>query len=147
MANTRDLWPADISETSMVPPVAILREQASLLGRKTQQLLRARVETSSDSGFINHAFIISAPAIDYSLELFTMWHQIELYPIQTRWQGNTGEISDENQLIDYLKMVFGSKDTKKIIHSLLAQVRAEQGPTDSAAASAETAITDEDIPF
>jgi len=143
MAEIRDLWPADIGETSMVPPVAILREQAALLGRKTRQLLRAHVNTDSNGPYINHFFIIYAPAIDYTLELFRMTHEINLYPIGAIWRGEREEINDENELLEYLKKVFGSNDTKKTIHSLLAQVRTEGKPN----IAEETGITDEDIPF
>ena len=34
-----DLWPDNIAESNMVTPVAILREQAALLGDKTKQLV------------------------------------------------------------------------------------------------------------
>ena len=31
-----DLWPANLTESNLVTPVAILREQAALLGDKTK---------------------------------------------------------------------------------------------------------------
>ena len=42
-----DLWPKDISEISIKSPVAILREQASLLGQKTKGLVTAEVKSVS----------------------------------------------------------------------------------------------------
>jgi len=40
-----DLWPKDIGNTNLRAPVSILREQASLLGEKTQNLVKADVYT------------------------------------------------------------------------------------------------------
>lgn len=140
MTDIRDLWPDDIAATSIVPPVSILREQAAILSRKTKQLLRARVETASEGQLIRHVFVISAPAIDYNLELFHMSHEITLYPIDLYWAGKYDKIEDEAQLIEALKKIFGASDTKKLVHSLLAQSRSEQP-------NQQAEITDEDIPF
>jgi UDP-2,3-diacylglucosamine pyrophosphatase LpxH len=42
----RDFWPDDIAVTTLVPPVAILREQASLLGEKTKGMVEGEVTTT-----------------------------------------------------------------------------------------------------
>ncbi len=39
-----DLWPETIGTVRVKSPVAILREQASLLGQKTQNLVQAQVK-------------------------------------------------------------------------------------------------------
>ena len=40
MADTiPDLWPDNVGTTELVPPVTILRQQAALLGTKTQNLV------------------------------------------------------------------------------------------------------------
>ncbi|HET9282564.1 MAG TPA: hypothetical protein VFR24_11445 [Candidatus Angelobacter sp.] len=140
MAEIRDLWPDDIGVTSIVPPVSIMREQAALLGRKTKQLLRAHVSTESQGSMIHHTFVVVAPAIDYRLELFYISHEIDLYPLRATWKNAGRDIDDEKQFIDFLTEVFGSKDTKKMISSLIAQSRDEASP-------APAEIKDEDIPF
>lgn len=38
-----DLWPADIGEPNIRTPVSILREQASLLGEKTNNIVEGQV--------------------------------------------------------------------------------------------------------
>ena len=40
-----DLWPKDLRTTTMTTPVTILREQASLLGVKTRNIVRAEVRS------------------------------------------------------------------------------------------------------
>ena len=138
MPNDLDLWPEDIGDTKIVPPVAILREQATLLGRKTNQLVRARVTTHGEGDWLTHTFILSAPAIDYGLQLFEIQHTIELYPLSFTWEGVAKQIETPDKFVDHLKVVLGSSSTKRKVHSLLAQVKSELPVHE---------ITDEDIPF
>jgi hypothetical protein len=58
MANpVRDLWPEDVTVTDVLPPVAIMRQQAALLGDKTQNLVQAEVTTkAAPKGQIRHSF-------------------------------------------------------------------------------------------
>jgi len=98
------------------------------------------VDTESNGPYISHVFVISAPAIDYALELFRMTHEISLYPITAYWRNEREELQDEDQLVEFLKKVFSANDTKRLIHSLLAQARDQQPHQ-------PTEITDEDIPF
>lgn len=140
MPNEMDLWPDDIGETDLVPPVSIMREQASLLGRKTNQLIRARVDSSGERDALIHRFILRVPALDYEIELFSISHYVSLYPLSFSWQGGEKELSTSEEFVDYLKKVLQSRDTKKVVHSLLAQVKSER-PAD------KQQIRDEDIPF
>lgn len=143
MPDELDLWPDDIAETKITPPVTILREQAALLGRKTNQLVRGHIDSSSYRGTIVHTFQILVPALDYSLELFEISHGVALYPLDFRWHDSTTEIEGEDSFIAHLKTVLQSKDTKTVIHSLLAQVK-----SDVSLPKAQTSeIKDEDIPF
>ncbi len=73
-----DLWPQNLE--SLAParaPVTILREQASLLGRKTKNLLEGEIvqvtpyKAEEDAEFV-YRFNIMAPALgDYRYGLFT----------------------------------------------------------------------------
>ncbi len=104
---TRDLWPQDLLAESQIPgPVAILREQAALLGRKTRNLIEADVtkvalapysnpfdkcdeEVAARFGraglgpryAFNYAFDLVAPALgDFRYRLFLVHHDVPQYP-------------------------------------------------------------------
>ncbi|MGO8788726.1 MAG: hypothetical protein ACLQVL_15275 [Terriglobia bacterium] len=130
-----DLWP-DIEQSKVVPPVAILREQAAALGEKTGHLLEGRVNSriGEDGNFI-HSFYVVAPTLDnYSYGLFSITHGADQYPVTVphprrmdpgrRPYPQTLKIRSEKALVDYLREVLNSERTKRIVGSLLAQVRA-----------------------
>ena len=141
MANAiPDLWP-DIEQSKDVLPVAILREQAAALGKKTGHLLEGRVNTRTDEdGNFNHSFYVVAPTLDnYSYRLISITHGAEPYPItvpdpQIIDPGarsfripsvhGTLRIRSEKELLDYLREVLNSEKTMRIVGSLLAQVKA-----------------------
>ena len=47
--NIPDLWPDDIAVTSLQVPVTILRQQATLLGEKTKNLVEGEVSSTPRS--------------------------------------------------------------------------------------------------
>ena len=62
-----DLWPEDIGPIpDLKSPVTILREQASLLGKKTNNLVEAELvqleAVISEDREFSYAFLIVAPA-------------------------------------------------------------------------------------
>jgi hypothetical protein len=124
-----DLWP-EIEQSQVVPPVVILREQAALLGKKTNHLLEGRVVTSAATDKFYHSFRIVAPALDdYAYGLFSVWHDVTLYPVLTNeadQRGNvrTVSLASEQELLDYIRRTLNSDHTKKVVGSLLAQVKA-----------------------
>jgi hypothetical protein len=89
MANAiPDLWP-DLEQSQITPPVAILREQAAALGKKTRYLLEGCVDTSvvkrplEDTRSFRHRFLVVAPSLDgYSYELFWIEHGVGQYPVK-----------------------------------------------------------------
>src|SRR5262245_38143551 len=84
-----DLWPTDIEKAEKLEtPVSILKQQASLLGERTNQIVTAKVaQTDKDHGLPDsddfaYVFFIAAPALgNYRYRLFTVAHGIELYPL------------------------------------------------------------------
>ena len=81
-----DLWPEDINIPDLIAPVTILKEQASLLGTKTNNVVKAEVTTSkprlSEEGKFYYVFYLVAPALNnYYYELFAITHGVELYPL------------------------------------------------------------------
>ena len=146
----KDLWPSDIATHRVKSPVVILREQASLLGKKTSNIIQAEVQmllTSADAdNEFGYAFFIVAPALNnYRYQLLTVWHQVDLYPVQIFVEGQILEelgsgvqieheynqhspedipyiaVDSEEQFLDNLAKVFGSSKTKRVITALLSQ--------------------------
>ena len=145
MANAiPDLWP-EIEQSTVVPPVAILREQAAALGNKTSHLLEGRVDSRTDgAGNFIHSFYVVAPTLDnYTYNLFSISHGADAYPVTVSRPQRMGPdkhiirlgpdnrplpetliINSEKELLDYLREVLNSDKTKRIVGSLLAQVKA-----------------------
>ncbi len=124
-----DLWAEDIVTGTVNTPVAILREQASLLGKKTQNLVLAEVASSAGYQF-KHRFKITAPALgDYAYTLFSIEHPIGLYPLKMDLDGELAdelewddeEINDESKFIKFLDRILKAERTKQIIRTFLAQ--------------------------
>ncbi|MEZ4713448.1 MAG: hypothetical protein R3A44_40045 [Caldilineaceae bacterium] len=79
-----DLWPENLGEQQFDSPVSIMREQANLLGDKTSNLVKAEVKAGSmDNGhFVYHFYIVAPTLNNYHFLLFTVEHEIELYPLE-----------------------------------------------------------------
>jgi hypothetical protein len=121
----------------MVTPAAILRAQAAVLAERTKGILEAAVETSSVGDEFYHRFVIKAPALgNYRYELFQVHHPATLYPVvinkdATRRPGGSSlavvpiegsdELRDEQTLRSWLRSVFASEASKRIIANLYAQ--------------------------
>lgn len=122
MAAKTDLW-GDLAPLDVRPPVAILREQAALLGAKTKNLIRAKVETTVVRGDLSHSFDLVAPTLDnYTYELFRVYHGVrDLYPVKLL-DDRKLSLKTEQELVDWLGAKLSSDETKKLIGNLLAQV-------------------------
>jgi hypothetical protein len=136
-----DLWPKDIGQTALRAPVTILREQASLLGEKTQNLVKADVDTLSPHSPYNqfgaefvHRFYLIAPALDdYRYKLFEITHPVDLYPvnfhldedIQEELLAKNGKeplsAQTEDELTNILGKILNSEKAKHVVRALLAQ--------------------------
>ena len=119
MAAQTDFW-GELGIGQIKSPVSILREQAALLGKKTKNLVEARVETNTFHGEFIHAFNIVVPALDYAYELFTIQHGVNIYPIAVPFQSRT--LANEEEFQRWLQERLSSPETKKVISNLLAQV-------------------------
>lgn len=124
--NQRDLWPVDISTLpDLRTPVSILREQASLLGEKTDNLVEAEVRSQGDksSQFV-HSFFLVAPALDnYRYRLFDVTHKVDLYPVTISFLNTSYQANTEDKFVDALKKTLADERTKKVIQALIAQSR------------------------
>jgi len=131
-----NLWPDDITTINVKVPVAILREQASLLGKKTQNIVESQVQRLDkgleDVGMFVYGFYIVAPALgNYRYKLFTVCHDVSSYPVnfdidediknEICPDKNTISAESEKEFLEILKKIFQSKRTKQIIGSLISQ--------------------------
>jgi hypothetical protein len=127
MANdTNDLWSDEIGKIKLRTPVTLLKEQASLLGKKTGNLVEAEVRTSPMGVGLLQAFVIVVPALfGYSYTLFQILHGPTLYPA-TVYQGPAQgrQILNEDELVQYLREVLASPATTRLIAALMAQAQA-----------------------
>ncbi|MFH1115955.1 MAG: hypothetical protein V1792_18745 [Pseudomonadota bacterium] len=142
-----DLWPNSLDSLPLDrAPVTILREQASLLGRKTNNLLEGEVIQiepfdAADPEF-TYRFNIVAPALgNYRYGLFMIFHAITLYPVRFRVdedvrtelavgvesQGRIPVAEDETQFVDILRQILASTKTQRVIAGLLTQMRGSNG--------------------
>ena len=137
-----DLWPEDITAAEgEVPPITILKQQASLLGRRTRNLLEAEVETSASEfqGYLRHILFLVAPALNfYRHQLLQVEHDAtQLYPatIDSSRSGNGPSkrrrirAKNSEEFKEGLKQIFADDETKKTIGSLLAQSGSALGGT------------------
>jgi hypothetical protein len=120
MAAQTDLW-GDIQAEAIRTPVSILREQATLLGPKTQNLIEAKVATTTELGTFFHSFNLVVPAQDsYTYRLFRISRQIELHPIRVHGDPIV-DLANEGAFRDWLRQRLSSEETRRIIASLTAQ--------------------------
>ena len=140
MANTSvDFWPTDFGTIDLVPPVTILREQATILGHKTKNILEGYVLTSTTNNIafstggkirgtdgFTHEFRLKAKALnDYTYSLFTAMHSITLYPVIVRTD-TFYECGNQAEFEEALRHVFASDETKRVIQALLALSTAQE---------------------
>lgn len=124
------LWPDDIAVTDAIAPVVILKEQASLLGQRTQNLVEARVhpgQTHYEEYPFVYYFELVAPALDnYRYRLFGISHGVAFYPVRIEFEGFDGyrDAISENEFMSELADIFSSERTRRIISSLIAQSKA-----------------------
>jgi hypothetical protein len=122
MAASTDLW-GEIEATQMRTPLVILREQASLLGSKTKNLVEASVKTHASGDHFHHSFDLVVPALDrYTYSLFKIIHGPSIYPVNV--YGEPTILLTEEQFLNWLGATLSSIETKRIISNLLSQVAA-----------------------
>lgn len=126
-----DLWgELPLTETARTP-VTILREQAALLEKKTENVLQGNIHirpSTYGNGF-SASFDIIAPSLDdYSYRVLTIDYPISMYPLKIR-EEVTGrppmpiECSNEESFMQALGEILAHPQMKKVVASLMAQSR------------------------
>lgn len=121
---TNDFWPKEITE--IVTPVKILREQATQLGRKTNYILDGKVRTHARSQLDDfvHTLLIVVPTLDdYTYELLSVEHGVELYPVTVHFQNEREQLATEEAFVLWLQRTLSSETTKRILRNLLSQAQ------------------------
>ena len=122
MATQTDLW-GDLAPAEVRTPLSIMREQAALLGTKTQNLVEAVVSTVVVGEEFTHYFNLVVPALsNYAYQLFVVSHRIDLYPLTVR-NPEFRQLENEHEFVEWLGRTLSSIETRKIISNLLAQVK------------------------
>jgi hypothetical protein len=132
MATQVDFW-GEIDAISDRTPLSILREQAAVLGTKTQNLVEAAVETHGRNGEFSHSLNLVVPALDhYKYQLFSIRHRVaNLYPVfvgdvhtnPALEGGREMRLGNEEEFKDWLSKMLSAPETRKILGALLAQAR------------------------
>jgi hypothetical protein len=145
-----DLWPDELTAVDQRTPLTILKEQASLLGDKTQNIVIAELEDVSGTGPwsltvkgtpFKYGFLLTCPALGhYRFRLFSIGYDIDMYPVyfdldsdvteelieETHLEPGTNgalQASNEKEFTEILKRIFSSKKTLRVIRALLTQAQ------------------------
>ena len=140
-----DLWP-EVESAKIRTPASILKEQASLLGQKTKNLVEGLVIGNEKGGDLSYSFFLVAPALSsYRYLLFTMSHDIRMYPLfihmeeeilaevnpkqYEKWgtvasfyaPTHQEKVKNEAEFFALLKRIFSATKTKQLIAAMLSQ--------------------------
>lgn len=119
----KNLWPDDINvdEAVIKTPSHILRQQASLLGQKTRNLVKARVYHKQEGENFSYRLELVGNIIEYDCTLLTISHGIEIYPVEIKAKELVEKVENENQFIETLREILNLASTKKLIRAIIAQ--------------------------
>ena len=124
---TEDLWGDLPKPDTMVKPGTLLREQASLLGSKTQNIVEAYVESfaTKRKNRVGLRMSIRCAAVDnYEFQVLTIDHDLlTIYPISltSAMDMVNYEIQDEEQFRSALRQIFSSEKLRRVIAALLRE--------------------------
>jgi hypothetical protein len=141
-ATIPNLWPDDIS-IDVLPPLALLRTQASLLNKITKGILEAEVTTATnhESEAVQHQLDLIAPALDgYRYRLLTAKHQKDLLypvtveaacfpPVEDEYIGEDSYSRQADTQQEFMKLVgqvLRSGEVRSVIQSLIARTNEER---------------------
>jgi hypothetical protein len=125
-----DLLPDDFgTETTLQPPLVILREQDEHLTRRTGGLIVASVTTYRDGARIIQRFRLELPTLDdYVNYLFSVHHGALMYPARLESDLPTDHRFPEQgcpeELEDSLRTFIGLAEVRRVVAALKAQATA-----------------------
>ncbi len=113
-------------------PIAILREQATLLTNLTKGILKGEIETTqSNDNLLIKLYIVVSGLKNYRYLILQYIQPITLYPGTLIWAAKSSgyQTANEDQFLDSLKTILSSTETQSVITGLLAQARETAPPT------------------
>ncbi|HEX8735770.1 MAG TPA: hypothetical protein VF721_10630 [Pyrinomonadaceae bacterium] len=128
-----DLWGDIPIENGIKLPVTILKEQATILGEKTDKILEAKVNSVNvaDKDIVGYELKIIAPALsNFSYGVLSVFHSLVLvYPLNMSHQNSTGKwttskCKDEAEFTAKLREILSSEVIHTVIVSLISQSKA-----------------------
>jgi hypothetical protein len=127
---TRNLWGDSFKPELIRTPYIIWREQASLLGQLTDNLIEATTERSRMSTIhIEVKLSIIAPALEnYTYRVLSVIYKVDqIYPLEVIDHQTlvTETCENEEQFIDTIGKILSSDRVKTVINSLLSQIKSE----------------------
>lgn len=150
-ATIPDLWPDDI-RVDVLTPLAILRTQEALLGKRTKGLIQAEITTANSEKGTQHSLDLVTAALKYRERVLTAWHGREfIYPVRvaaetfkpkpknfiealttteltTLFEGShVRTAATQDEFVALIREVFRSMEVRSLIQSLLARVNESQG--------------------
>jgi hypothetical protein len=117
------LWGEIPKADDIKTPIAILREQAAILGDATNNVLVAEVVPNKRGSTMLAHLYIAAPALDnYRFLVLTVEHELELYPLSVEDETSLYDnCKDETQYKAAVRAILSSDRLRRVIASLLAQ--------------------------
>lgn len=122
--NERNLWPQDLFTAVDIQrtPLALLREQATLLGENTNNLVEAKVVTNTEgASFVQYFNLVSPILKNYTYQLFHLVHPIDGYPLRVIFKDSEYVIKSEEELIANLRSIFADEKTRRVVQAMIAQ--------------------------
>jgi hypothetical protein len=145
-----DLWSDDI-RVNVLPPIAVLKAQESLLSQKTQGMLQAKLTTTETEKLVQHQLDLVAPSLNFYRErLLSATHTPELpYPVTVTAEafepkslnpmqeiGTTlaqalnpsrlqRRAATDKEFIQLVREILQSDTVRALIHSLIARINAK----------------------
>ena len=125
--NIKSIW-GEIPEVDPIKtPLSILKEQASLLGEKTNGLLDGQISIKKqivDNVIVSMSIV--APVLgEYTVEIIQIHYGLEFYPVRVFNLIDNSKVDapDESSFQTALTLVFRSEEVRRIISILIRQVK------------------------
>jgi hypothetical protein len=122
---TNSLWGTIPLDSTIKPPIAILKEQATALTEQTGGLLEGRVFSETIGSRFYGYLDIYVPTIGYAYRVLNIAHEILFYPvsISSEVTNRRRDAADESALLKALNEILSSPEVHKVVVALLAQAR------------------------
>ncbi|MCP4213909.1 MAG: hypothetical protein GY765_04590 [bacterium] len=131
-----NLW-GDISPATEETPIFILKEQASLLGKLTKNILEGKVRVDQgpislkikpsalpQTGIVCRLSVVAKALDSYQFQILTVQYSMTMYPLlikDSTKESGAVTCADSKEFIKELGKILSSEAVQKVISSLLRQ--------------------------